>query len=113
MSEQMREDQQEIGPVVAPVRSARAEDRGLPATLFKADEETAYEALRRSDDQQFVVHRRWIGGITEEVAESHEHFPFRAREGHGERLIHLDAEPDVEARAVWRAGDPTNRLFIL
>ena len=32
--------------------------------------------------------------------------PFRAREGHGERLVHLDAKAHVEPDVSWRARRP-------
>ena len=47
---------------------------------LEADEEAADDSFRRADDEQFVVDRRGIGRIAEEVAHADEDLPLRARD---------------------------------
>ena len=68
-----------------------------PERTLKPHQESADDALGRTDDEQFVVDRGRIVWIAKQVAHANQHFPFRAAEAKRQRLIDLHVESSVEA----------------
>src|SRR5215212_9549131 len=70
---------------------------------LELESQSADDALGRVDDEQLVVHRLVRCGLSEEIPDADEHFPFGGAEIHErERLSHLHVEPRIERRAVCR-----------
>src|SRR5262245_30717348 len=69
-----------------PVR-IRPRHRRRTRVALEPDQEAADDALRRFDDQEFVVDRSRIRRIAEQVANADEDFPPRAADVEGQRLI--------------------------
>jgi len=75
------------------------------AAELRTERQAADDALRWTNDEQFVVDRLIAGRVAKEIADRDQHFPLRAAEIHeGQRLTHLHVETRIERRRLLARG---------